>query len=580
LNRRFATAAVIAVLIGAAVFGIWYTTAPPGPDAPDPAVTGQGPLPRGGSLTGSIRAEPPGFNKFVAQGAQLEAISNLTQAKLVRVNRTTDQVEAWLAESWEASPDSLTYKMKLRSGILFSDGTPLTTDDVLFSFRAAYDDQTTSPIGSALRVAGKPLGVRALGPLELEVTFPAPFGPGIRLLEALPIVPRHKLEAALTNGTFKDAWGPTTPPAEVVGLGPFVLAEYRPGERVVFSRNPHYWRKAPDGGTLPYLDQLVLEILPDQNAELLRLQAGQLDFTASEIRSEDYSTLRRAEQSGQVKLYDLGPGFDADALWFNLASPRADAKDWLATDEFRLAISAAVDRRAYCDTVFLGAATPVHGPVTPGNVTWFVPDLPGGSYDPARARTLLAQIGLQDRDGDAMLDDARGRPARFTILVTRGIAAQERGAAFIRDELEKVGLAVDVVGLESNAVFGRYVKGDYDAIYNRLLISDPDPAMSLDFWLSSGSSHMWAPGQPTPATEWERQIDDLMRKQIGTTDRIERVKLFAEVQRIFSEHMPILYFAAPYQYVATSTKVLNATPSRLRPPILWNPEVLAAAATR
>ena len=145
----------------------------------------------------------------------------------------------------------------------------------------------------------------------------------------------------------------------------------------------------------------------------------------------------------------------------------------------------------------------------------------------------------------------------------------------IRDRLKKVGVGVDIVGLESNAVFGRLVKGDYDAIYNRLLISDTDPGLSLDYWLSSGSSHMWAPEQPKPATEWERQIDELMQKQIGTTDRVERVRLFAEVQRIFAAHMPALYFAAPHLYVATSTKVLNATPSKLRPPILWNPEVLA-----
>jgi peptide/nickel transport system substrate-binding protein len=88
---------------------------------------------------------------------------------------------------------------------------------------------------------------------------------------------------------------------------------------------------------------------------------------------------------------------------------------------------------------------------------------------------------------------------------------------------------------------------------------------------------MWAPTQKRPGTDWEREIDRLMHKQVATSDHRERVRLFAEVQRIFADNMPALYFAAPHQYVATSTRVLNATPSRLWPPVLWNPEVLAVA---
>jgi ABC-type transport system substrate-binding protein len=99
--------------------------------------------------------------------------------------------------------------------------------------------------------------------------------------------------------------------------------------------------------------------------------------------------------------------------------------------------------------------------------------------------------------------------------------------------------------------------------------------MNLDYWLSSGSSHVWAPGQAKPATDWEHQIDELMLKQAGATDRVQRAQLFADVQKIFAKHMPAIYFGAPYEYVATSARVLNATPSRQRPPLLWNADILA-----
>jgi peptide/nickel transport system substrate-binding protein len=95
------------------------------------------------------------------------------------------------------------------------------------------------------------------------VTFPSVFGPGLRLLDMLPIVPRHKLEAAFKAGTLRQQWGPATPPAEIAGLGPFVLQSYQAGQRIVLARNPKYWRKDGAGTPLPYLDRLTLEITPD-----------------------------------------------------------------------------------------------------------------------------------------------------------------------------------------------------------------------------------------------------------------------------------------------------------------------------
>jgi peptide/nickel transport system substrate-binding protein len=581
--KRRTRLVIVASVVALAGWVAWRTMAPApgGVAAPAPSATTPG---SGGSLVGSVRAEPTTFNSYVTNRQTEETVAFLTQAKLVRINRVTDEVEPWLAESWQELDQAAAgplYRIKLREGVTFSDGAPFTSADVLFALDAIGDPRVNSPLADPLRVGGKPLTARALDDHTVEIAYPSAYGPGIRLLDSLWVLPKHKLEPALRAGTFAQAWGLTTPAAEMTGLGPFVLREYRPGERMVFDRNPRYWRRDAQGVALPYLDRLTLEILPDQTAELLRLQSGQLDFTHSAVRSEDYLSLKRAQDDGRVRLLDLGVSLDADPFWFNLSGDdhqaAGGAKPWLRALEFRQAVSLAVDRKAYGDAVFLGAAEPLHGPVTPGNVTWYWPALPGGAYDPARAKTLLAGLGLADRNGDGLLEDAQGRPVRFTVLLQRGIAAVERGADFIRTELARVGVGLDVVGLDAGAVQTRWAKGDYEVIFHRLLATETDPAASLDFWLSSGGAHVWNPGQPKPATGWERQIDDLMRRQVAMSDRAERVQLFRDAQRVFSEHSPVLYFAAPHLFLATSARLEQATPSRLIPLILWNAESLAVA---
>ncbi len=541
-------------------------------DAPPPSAAKPGPK----ALVSSIRAEPRTFNRHVGRDSVLELFSHLTQARLVRIDRRTQELQPWLAESWTTSADGLTYTIKLRSGVTFSDGAPFTSADVTFAFRAAYDETTDSVFRDSMRVAGKPLEVSAPDAATVVVKFPSPFGPGIRLLDNLPILPRHKLEAALNAGTLAKAWDVSTPPAEMPGLGPFVLDTYQPGQRLVFVRNPRYWRTDDKGGRLPVLDKLTLEIVPDQNAEVLALQTGQVDFTQSEVRPEDYGTLKRAADAGKLSITDVGVGLDADALWLNLRPGRPDTtkRPWLLRSELRRAISHAVDRQAFAETVFLGAAVPVYGPITPGNQRWYAPGIPHAGYDVAEAKRLLSGLGLADRDGDGVLEDRSGAPAGFTLVTQKGNTALERGAAFIAEELKKVGLAVQVAPLEVGALIDRIERGNYEAVYFRFLATDLDPALNIELWVSSGASHLWNPGQRSPATEWEREIDRLMARQVASLDQAERKALFDQVQGIVARELPMIQFAAPRIYIATSPRVVNATPALLRPAILWNADTL------
>lgn len=550
------------------------------PAQPPPAATSPAPA-RGGQLTATFRREPASFNRYISAQASSELVARLTHDPLVRINRITGDIEPRLAESWTVSGDRLTYTLTLRPGVTFSDGTPFTAADVLFSFKAASGVKESQLI-DALSVGKRPLEVSAPDDRTVVIHFPSTFAPGLRLLDALPIYPKHKLEAALTEGRFDKMWATTTPPAELVGLGPFVVSEYVAGQRLVLARNPNFWRKDAAGVQLPYLDRVVVEIVPDQNAEVLRFQAGQSDLMTDQARPDDIAAFRREAQAGRLQLVEVGIGMDANLLWFNLR-PDAKANDprrpWLQSEELRKAISYAINREQFVNTVYLGAAAPIYGPVTPGNHIWYAPDVPTYPHDLARARELLGRIGLADRTGDGMLEDRSGAPVRFSIITQQGHTLRERGAAVIQEQLRQLGIAVDLVKLDPGGLFGRYMSRDYDAIFHGVDASDFDPTANKEFWLSSGLFHFWNQQQPQPATDWEARIDELMARQETTLNPDERITLFAEAQRIFGEHVPALCFAAPKIFIAMSPRMAGATPSLFKPEVLWNAEVLAVRQT-
>ena len=232
------------------------------------------------------------------------------------------------------------------------------------------------------------------------------------------------------------------------------------------------------------------------------------------------------------------------------------------------------------DTVNLGAATPVYGPITPGHGEWFVPGMGETPFDLSRARTLLTSIGLEDRDGDGVLEDKARRPVRFSLLTQRGNTERERTSAVVQEQLRQVGIAVDVVALDGGGLVGRFTSGDYEAIYFGATANSKDPANNLGFWLSNGGFHYWNPGQVTPATEWEARIDTLMQQQAATMDRAERIRLFTEVQQLVADHVPALWFAAANITVPVSARVGGVTATVFAPPVLWNAERLYVTSER
>jgi peptide/nickel transport system substrate-binding protein len=363
----------------------------------------------------------------------------------------------------------------------------------------------------------------------------------------------------------------------VVGAGPFVVREYVPGQRIRFERNPHFFGRDGEGRQLPYVDGIEMSIVPEANTEMLRLQGGDSDVITNFATADDLASLRQAEAAGRVQLADAGPSVDVWTLWFDLRPGAASAKDrpWLQAPEFRRALSHAINRQAIVDTVYLGQAVPVYGPISPGHGPWYQPDLPRTELDLTRARTLLSSIGLTDRNGDGTLEDGANRPVRFSIITRSGVPHRERTVTMIQEQLRPLGIAVDVAALTQQEIVQRFTKGDFDAIYFGALSSTREPGAG--FWQSSGPFHFWHPGQAAPATEWEARVDQLFQQQAGTVDRAARVRLFAEAQRVLADNLPAIWLVAPRQIVPVSSRLRGVTPQIFFPPVLWNAERISLA---
>jgi len=227
--------------------------------------------------------------------------------------------------------------------------------------------------------------------------------------------------------------------------------------------------------------------------------------------------------------------------------------------------------------VMLGAGTAVYGPVTPGNRSWYDASVPQDDYDPARARALFAAAGVTDRDGDGRLETRSGRPLRIDLFTQRGHAMRERAASVLKSDLGTVGIDINIVTFDAPALGERLTKGAYDCAYFGINASDVDPSTNLDYWLSSGSFHVWHPLQERPATVWEAEIDRLMLEMTALADPAARKERFDRVQHLFAAHVPAIFFAAPRIVIATSPRVEHEEPGITFPFVLWRADTLAAA---
>ena len=548
------------------------------PPAGEELMTVDGEIGRsGGGLVVAARGEPKTFNPLVALDIPSRDVIWRTQADLIHINRETQRTEPALASSWTVSPDGLRYVLRLRRGVRFSDGHPFDADDVVFSFAAYLDEQLHSPQRDLLLIGGKPIAVRKIDAFTVGVDLPAPYAAAERIFDNVAMLPRHRLEPLWKDGRLAGAWGAATAPGEIAGLGPFRVEQIRPGEDVVLAKNPYYWKQDRARTRLPYLDRVTFLVVPSEEAQVVRLRAGDVDVL-NRVGTQHASALDRDQKSSPFTLQDLGPGLEYQFLFFNQNEPVAPAvkakQAWFGDERFRRAISLAIDRASLVRLAYSGRGTPLWGHVTPGNRLWVNTEIPHTPPSIDAARKLLADAGFVRR-ADGTLADRAGAPVAFTILVGANNAALTSMAAIIQDDLRRVGIAVQIAPLDFNAVLARVFEShDYDACLLRLVSGDVDPTPEMNVWLSSGPTHVWHPSQAKPATPWEAEIDRLMQQQMTTLDAAARKRLYDRVQALVAEKLPLVPLVSPNIVVAAKRGLGNFRPAVLDHYTLWNVEQL------
>lgn len=508
-----------------------------------------------GTLRFCLRSEPKTFDPLKVEDDASVAVRYLTGGVLVRLNRQTQALETELAQSWKVSKDAKQITFKLRNGVLFSDGTPFSADDVAYTVQQLMDPALHSATGDAFRSGPGNVETKIISPTQISITFPAPVAGLDRAFDQVAILSARSAKK------------------EMAVLGPFMVADYKPGATLLLKRNPNYWKTDAQGKKLPYLDAIQLDIQPNRDVEMLRFKRSELDLINS-LDSEYYDKL--ASTNPQV-VHDAGPSLDSEQVWFNEVAKAPlppYKKNWFRSTNFRRAISQAINRDDMAKIVFRGHAQAAIGPVSPANRFWFNAKLKPVAYSPDAALKILQADGFRLENG--VLKDKDGNEVVFSITTNSGNKYRERMAAMMQEDLQKIGIHVNVVTLDFPSLIERMTQTfDYEAILLGLTNVGLDPNDMMNVFLSSSENHQWNPSEKAPETAWEAEIDKLMRTQASSADPKKRKETFDRVQEIVVDQSPFIYLVNRNALSAVSPNVHGANPVILVPQTYWNVERLS-----
>lgn len=546
----------------------------------------------GGTLVGSVPDDPKTFNIILASDNATADVLwfNIFRCPVdYRNGGNPPDFDPGLCTKWESSPDARTWTFYLRRGVRWSDGEPFNADDVVFTYNVIVDKNVVNPAADVFLEGKDENGASIVPDLEkvddytVRFKLHSPNGSFLDVIYNLWLIPKHKWEAAWRSGTFSSSMTLSEDPSNIVGLGPFRLKEYVTGQRVVLERNPYFWKVDSKGQRLPYLDRMVFVIVKDFNTIQSKFAAGEIDVMAR-VRPQDYALVKRME-SPEIKVEDIGISYDTNWIVFNQntgSDPETHKpflekwKQKLFRDlRFRQAVSYAINREALANTVFSGRGVPIYSFVSPGDTQWHSDDVMKYPYDLDRAKQLLAEIGLKDTNGDGLIEDSEGHTVEFTMITNASNNQRVETMSFISRSLQDLGIKANAVPISSMGTVVEKMERNFD--FDAMVLGwqpnpPPGPSGTKNIVLSSGQNHACFASQSQPSTEWEARADRLMQQIDSSPDQAERHRLFAEVQRIWSEYLPEINLVAPREAVAYKSKFGNLHPSPLAPRATWNCE--------
>ena len=530
----------------------------------------------GGELVSSTIGEgPKTFNPFNCKDNTSQTMASIMYDGLLSSDPITGQPTPKLAKSYTISPDGKTYTIKLRKGIKWSDGKPITADDVVFTWKdiifAGLGDTSTR---DSIVIDDKLPTVRKIDNYTVEFVTPKPFAPFIRMLST-SIAPKHIFMPAVKKGnTYFDSFLSTnTKPKDFVVSGAFKLKEYVPAQRVVFERNPNYYEINTKQQKLPYLDKLVYLIVGDLNNEVLKFEAKELDVIS--LQGSKVARYKSLEPHSDFKLYNLGPDTGTMYLSMNLNNRKdnkgkyyvnPDKQMWFQDLNFRTAVDYAIDRKNMVLNIANGIGAPLFTPESLNSI-YLNKNLKPYDKDLNKSKELLQKSGFY-LDKKGKLFDKHGHRVEFDLYTNAGNTEREAIGVMVKQDLEDLGMKVNFKPIEFNSLVNKLVSTyDWDMVIMGLTGSPLEPNGGKNVWLSDGRLHMF--NQRTPQEgkakilPWEEELDYLYTQGALATKFEDRKKYYDKYQEIVYREKPMIYIYSPIRIVALRNKFKNIYPSSL-----------------
>ena len=541
---------------------------------------------RGGTVRFATVDLPNTFNPFTARILSDAFRINVLLPALVVFNGATLEYECYLCSEFAIDDSGTIIEYTLREGVLWSDGTPITVDDVLTSVKLHATPDVNSRNVSSFNLRGVPIVWEQTGVRTIRQVLPAVDAAALDLAN-FPIVPAHVFEPAFARGgatAVLELWNVNTPPSELVSGGPFMVRDFRINEELVLERNPNYFVVDTFGTQLPYLDTFVFQGAADPNATLAAFLAGETDLYRAQLIDEVLS-IQDAVDAGRIDavlLANIAPSGVTSTVHTNFQNTDPFKAELFQDVRFRRAVSHLLDRESIIELALGGLGTPLYGPFSSGNTRFyddsaFVEGESKFSFDPEAAAALLAELGFTSRNAAGLLQNDAGQTISFVILANASEPVQRVAGQIVTEDMRAAGIDVTVSVVDTGSVINPATR-NFDADGNRgfdWLFTNfggvADPPTRRNLYNLDGTARLWnlaqpGAGRPTEVADWEVRLNDLVAEALATYDESERRALYREFQQIAGANLPLVYLYTQGLNFARSNRLGN-TQDQLPDPV-------------
>ncbi|MEM1058848.1 MAG: peptide-binding protein [Verrucomicrobiota bacterium] len=492
----------------------------------------------GGWLIRNLGAEPKTLNPYTSSDVYSSTINGQVYEGLLTRDMETLEIKGVLAESWEISEDGLTFTFKLREGVTFHDGHPLTIEDVKYSYDRIKDEKTLAPHRQAALIYFT--GAEILDERTIQFTANEVYFQNLLAIGGIEIIPQHIWEE---NPNPSEEWDFNRHPAGrfPVGTGPYSFYTWATGKEIILQRYDEW--NGLQRGEVSYPQRLIYRIVNEASVLLLLLKNGTIDMYDRIPPLQWERQLDKPQWDLRFNKFEYEfPGYSY--LGFNLRKPPFN------DPKVRQALAHLIDVDELIEKVMKGMAVRTSGilpPAAPG----YDQEVAPVPYDPEKARQLLAEAGWKDTTGDGILDKD-GQPFTFDLIIASASSTAPAASQYIKEDLLRAGINMEILKLDWQLMLARVLKHDFDAMMMGWALSlDSDP---YGIWFSEEADKQDSHNAIGYRNE---RVDEILVTARKTLDDDQRNAMYRELHQIIASEFPVVFLWVEKRLMAVDKRWYN-----------------------